>query len=164
MLRRRLLVCSSWVCLLAGCGAPPATVDLLSVAREGVARAGDQQEQLHEQKIRQLEGNLDALDRAFDADVRLVASGGVTAADGEVLELTPEWVISSRKGYAAGRSIIQEQIRRELQDHALRRENLHAVDDALEMARRLLVRQQLLLGRMGVSWERLERRIRDDQR
>ena len=126
---------------LAGCGTPTATVDLVIIGRKGLSSAKTAEEKSHEEILTHLRGRMAALDAAFDADVRLVAAGSLKNADGKPVALDAEWVISARKGYAAARSLLAEQIRAAEAAHATRLDNLRAADEALEMASQLVVRQ-----------------------
>ncbi len=126
--------------LCAGC-AETAAVNLISVAREGIADARGAQQDQHEELMTRLAGQKESLDEAFDSDVRLVAAGGITDADGEPVELTPEWVISARAGYAAARDVVAAEMLSAELAHAARLDNLAAADEALEMATDLLLRQ-----------------------
>jgi len=127
--------------LLAGCSTPPATLELLAVARAGLADALEAQRVQHADTLGRLDAQSAALDAAFDADVRLVAAGGVQDADGNPVALTPEWVISTRQGYAAAVGALAEQRRLAEREHAIRADNLAAADEALEMAAELISRQ-----------------------
>jgi hypothetical protein len=82
-----------------------------------------------------------SLDAAFDADVKLVAAGQVKDAEGEALALTPEWVISARRGYIAARDLVADQMRSAEATHATRLDNLEAADQALDMASQLILEQ-----------------------
>lgn len=127
--------------LLAGCVAPPATVDLITVARKGLAMAREAQASQHAEIVRQLESQSAALDQAFDADVRLAAAGQIKTADGQVVPFTPEWVISARKGYAAARDATGRELRGAEAANAARSDNIKAADEALDMASQLIVQQ-----------------------
>ncbi len=128
-------------CLLAGCTAPPATVDLITVARKGLAMAKEAQASQHTEIVRHLESQSAALDSAFDADVRLAAAGQIKTADGQVAAFTPEWVISARKGYAAARDAMSTELRSAESANTARSDNLKAADEALDMASQLIVQQ-----------------------
>ncbi|MGC9455380.1 MAG: hypothetical protein ACP5HU_11025 [Phycisphaerae bacterium] len=138
--RIKLLLLTVFLAASAGCH-QTAAVDLIAVAREGLADARLAEQQHHERYIRQLTRQMQALDDAFDADVRLAAAGQITNADGEPVALTADWVISARKGYTAAREIIAQQMLSADRAHAVRMDNLSAADEALEMACDLLLRQ-----------------------
>lgn len=138
---RKVMTAVVWLGVLPGCATPTATVDLLRVAREGIGSAQTAQAQMHRQQQQLTEGQLRALDAAFDADVRLVAAGGVQTASGEPVTLSPQWVISARKGYVAARDALAEQARRAEADHAVEMDNLAAAEEALRLAEELTVLQ-----------------------
>ena len=85
----------------SGCGAPPATIELISVAEQALIDARDYQSACQAEQTQQLDSALSSLDAAFDADVRLVEAGKIADATGKTIPLSAEWVISARKGYAA---------------------------------------------------------------
>ncbi len=145
------------VCL-GGCGTDAATLELIGAARLGLDSAREGEQAHHERWQDQIETQRDALAAAFDADVRLAASGQITGADGEPVELSPEWVICARKGYAAALGMLAEQDRRAQAAHATRMDNLAAARECLEMARELLLRRAELTGRVRGILERIERR------
>ena len=95
----------------------------------------------HEVEVQRLATQAAALDAAFDADVKLAAAGAICDAEGKPVELTPEWVISARKGYAAGRDILADEVRTAEATHRTGQDNLAAADEALEMATELTVWQ-----------------------
>ena len=125
----------------AGCGGVNSTLDLLTVAQQGLRLAAERQQQQHGQIVQHLQSNLAALDSAFDADVKLAAAGQIMGANGEPVQLTADWVISARKGYIAARSILTGQIHTVETSHAQSLENLKAAGDALQMAAELTVRR-----------------------
>jgi len=95
--------------LFAGCAAPPATVELVNVARQALADASELADARRADDLARLDELAGALDAGFDADVRLVAAGGLIGPDGQPVGLSPEWVISARKGYAAARGALADQ-------------------------------------------------------
>jgi hypothetical protein len=125
----------------SGCSAPTATLDLLTVARKGVQFARLREQQQHADARQRFNELAASLDQAFDADVRLAASGQLRNAGGQAVSLTPEWVISARKGYAAARDAVASQARTAETQHAMSMDNLDAADEALDMASQLTVRQ-----------------------
>ena len=136
-----------------GCQSQSASLELVTVARRGLAMAKDAEAAQHAAQVQQWQAQAGALDAAFDADVKLVAAGQVRDAQGQPLPLSPEWVISARKGYSAARSLVEQQVRQGESAHTTRADNLQASDEALEMASQLIlqemavgnaVRQQLL--------------------
>lgn len=145
-----------------GCSPPAATLELIAVARGGLADARAAQEELHEELIGQVRSRRSALDAAFDADVRAVAGGQVTGADGEPVTLDADWVISARKGYAAAGDLLAEQVRDIERARAVRLDNLAAADEALEMAADLILRQQAVGGRLREYVLKAQRRHIDD--
>jgi len=140
-----------------GCAAPGATLDLITVARKGLAMSRQAQADRHAEIVRRLQAGIAELDGAFDNDVRLVAAGQIKSPDGQPAGLTPEWVISARKGYSAARDLVAEDIRAAEQAGAADEDNLKAADEALEMASQLVV-QQWSIG------ERLKQQLIDAQR
>ena len=145
------------VCL-TGCGTDGATLELIKAAELGLDSAREGEQGHHERWQEQIEAQRAALAAAFDADVRLAASGQIIAADGQPVELSPEWVISARKGYAAALGMLAEQDRRAQAAHANRMDNLAAASQCLQMARELLLRRAELTGRVRGILERIERR------
>lgn len=137
--RNALIVC--FVSLLPGCATPTATVDLIGVAKKSLVAAVESQKETHELIVRQYQARQAALDVAFDADVRLAASGDLKNAEGQPIALSADWVISARKGYAAARDLLADQIRRERETHAVEQDNLAAAVEALNMAEELTVLQ-----------------------
>jgi len=111
------------------------------VARRGLAGARTAERERYEETREAIGRQVGALGRAFDADVRLVAAGRVTDADGNAVALTPEWVISARQGYSVGRDLLEQQVLQHQAAHAVRLDNLAASDEALEMAGDILLRQ-----------------------
>ncbi|MBS3734472.1 MAG: hypothetical protein KGY99_06045 [Phycisphaerae bacterium] len=158
-----LLAAACAVAPLTGCGAPPATTELLAVARQGLAGAQQAESDHHAAALERIAARRAALDAAFDADVARVASGELTDAAGAPVALTAEWVISARKGYAAARDALAEQARAAEQAHATRADNLAAADEALAMAQELIVRQWALRDRVQKTVLTLYRSIRYDQ-
>jgi hypothetical protein len=129
------------ILLLPGCATPTATVDLIGVAKKSLASAAESQKQTHELIVKQYQARQAALDTAFDADVRLAAAGELKNAQGEPVELTVEWIIFARKGYAAARDLLAEQIQKETETHAVEQDNIAAAVEALDMAEELTVLQ-----------------------
>lgn len=116
-----LLTCTLTLAPLAGC-APvlDAQSDLITQARRGVALASTAQDQ-HAATARQLaQLRRDRLDEAFDADVR------------DQVELTADWVIEARAAYAAALDAYATQAAAASASDVATRENLKAIDAALE--------------------------------
>ncbi len=147
---------------LSGCSAPTATLDLLTVARKGISSAADEEAHQHREIVKRLAAQMAALDSAFDADVRLVGAGQIRTGEGTPVELSPEWVISARKGYIAARDLLNEQVQSSQAAHAARRDNLKAADEALEMASELIVRQWNIAERVKQHVLNVQRRIIHD--
>lgn len=141
--KRLLAAWAFMAALLTGCSAPQATLDLITAARKGLAVAQEAEAQQHQQVLGQLRANVGSLDAAFDADVRLVVAGGIESLGGEPVTLSAEWVISARKGYAAARDAIADQMSSAESAHLIRQDNLQASDEALEMASQLIVQHSL---------------------
>ncbi|MBN1942718.1 MAG: hypothetical protein JW849_05420 [Phycisphaerae bacterium] len=127
--------------LLPGCASPTATVDLIGVAKKSLAATATTQQQSHERLVGQYQAQQAALDAAFDADVRLAAAGQLKNARGEPVELSADWIVSARKGYAVARDLLAEQIRKETETHAVEQDNIAAAVEALQMAEELTVLQ-----------------------
>ena len=127
--------------LLGGCAAPPATLELIAVARRALVEAKETQAAQHAELLQHIEAQQAAMDAAFDADVTLAAAGGITDARGQPVPFTPRWVISARRGYIAARDELAGQIRQAEAAHAVRQDNLAAADEALDMASQLIVAQ-----------------------
>jgi len=124
-----------------GCASPTATIDLIAVGRSGLASARQAQLQNHDDLVARHKAQLSALDTAFDSDVRLAAAGGIKNSKGEPVALTPEWVISARRGYTAVRNIMAQQMQKTQTAHTTQLDNIKAADEALEMAGQLTVMQ-----------------------
>ncbi|MCJ7544568.1 MAG: hypothetical protein MUP47_08425 [Phycisphaerae bacterium] len=124
-----------------GCTAAPATLELIAVGRRALVEAKDTQTAQHAQLVEHIEAQQAALDAAFDVDVTLAAAGGITDAQGQPVQFTPQWVISARRGYIAARDALAEQVRTAEAAHAIRQDNLTAADEALDMASQLIVAQ-----------------------
>jgi len=109
--------------LISGCTSyTEAQIRLLEQARRGIAlckTAGDERAQIVEQfyQIQRIR-----LDEAFDADVRQAPA------------LEADWVIEHRKAYAAARDALAAQRQASAQATVAARQNLEAVDAALQRA------------------------------
>ncbi len=147
--------------LLVGCETPHATLDLISVARKGMATTRQSQSALHQEIITHLETRKKSLDHAFDTDVVLVASGKLQNSDGEEITLSPEWVISARKGYAAARDIIDSEIQSAQRTHSTQMDNIVAADEALDMASQLIVQQWDVSEKIKQQLLNIQRRFSD---
>ena len=151
------------VILLAGCSAPSATLDLITVARKGITSAQEAEQANHALLVQRLEAQKSSLDVAFDADVRLAAAGQIKDNAGRPVALTPEWVISARKGYAAARDLTDKQIRSAQTAHATRMDNLRAADESLDMASQLILRQWSVSEKIRQHLINLQRRLTHGQ-
>jgi len=103
------------------------------------AKLAQQQHQADLRKYHQAQ--LAALDAAFDNDVRLAAAGEIKSLDGETIELSANWVISARKGYAAARNILAAGMLANQSANAIETDNIDAAADALDLAAQLTVLQ-----------------------
>ena len=130
--------------LLAGGCDGPAALELLGVARQAVAQARTELRADHDERVALVKFQCRSLDTAFDADVRLVAAGGIVSADGKPVMLSPEWVISARQGYGAAREALVDQLLAMEANHAARQDNLLAADEAIDRAGRLMLQWSLL--------------------
>jgi len=136
---RLIIAALAGAVLLGGCAAPTATLDLISVARKGIAIARTDAQTRRVDAASRMASQVAALDAAFDADVRLAEAGSLTDDEGESVELTAEWVISARKGYSAARASLEERIRSVSDAHMAAIDNLDACDEALAMASQMIV-------------------------
>lgn len=130
--------------LLSSCSAPPATMELVTVAQKALRDAQSLEQDRHQESLARLGELESAMDAAFDADARLVEAGRIPGSDGQPLPLSAEWVISARKGYAAGRWALALQRSRNEQQHATHLDNLVAADEALGLAGQLILQQYAL--------------------
>ncbi len=149
-------------CLLAGCRAPPATVELIAVAEKALTGAADFQAAQHADQLRQLDAQMAALDAAFDADARLAEAGKIINPSGEPVKLTADWVVSARKGYAVAASALAQQRCGLEAAHATARDNLAAASEALELARELILEHSSLSGRAKQLLTSMQRRFAND--
>ncbi len=129
------------VLLVSGCRAPTGTLELIAVGRKGLTSAEQSRQQHQSQLLKFHKAQLAALDSAFDNDVRLVAAGQLKTLSDQPVAFDAQWVISARKGYAAARSIMSEQMRSAQAAGAIEKDNIRAADEALEMAAQLTVLQ-----------------------
>jgi hypothetical protein len=130
-----------------GCSPPMGTLDLIAQAQRSLTMARGALSATHAEQIKGIEGQSAELDAAFDADVRLVASGQITDANPGApgpVKLTAEWVISARKGYAAAKKALTDKLVASQLTHATDLDNVQAGAEALDMARTLIVMQQNL--------------------
>jgi hypothetical protein len=129
----RFLVLFGAAAVLAGSGCAPyvqVQSDLVTQARRGVAMTAD--------SLRADRGQIEQyqllrrqrLDEAFDADVRDRAA----AAFGS---LSPDWVIESRKAYAAGLDALAAAREQSHLNAAAEQRTLKAIDDALAQVQAL---------------------------
>ena len=149
--------------LFAGCAAPPATVELVNVARQALADASELADARRADDLARLDELAGALDAGFDADVRLVAAGGLIGPDGQPVGLSPEWVISARKGYAAARGALADQRTRRADQTAREKDNLAAAGEALDMAMQLILQQYAVGERLRNLLLTAQRRIVHEQ-
>ncbi len=139
----RTIALAAVAVLAAGCGSA-ATVDLITIGRAGLADARTAQMENHQEILDALASTADALNSAFDADVRLIESGGIVDPDGEPIALTGDWVISARKGYSVAMAALMANVRNAEAVHAVRMDNIAAADESLEMATQLMLRWSAL--------------------
>ncbi len=130
--------------LLGGCTAAPANLELISVARVGLAQAASFQQAQQQALDAGFDAQQQALDAGFDADVRRVAAGELRRPDGSGVELSAEWVISARRGYAAARDALADARRQNQAQAVLAADNLAAADEALHLAAGLILQQHRL--------------------
>jgi len=147
-----------------GCCAPAAALELIAAARTGLAIERQAQVEQHAQVIRQLEAQQAALDSAFDTDVNLAAAGQITDASGSTVTMSPEWIISARKGYIAARDALGRQILAAEAAQRVRLDNLAACDETLELASQLLIRQSAIGRGVKEHLMRIHGRLTHDRR
>ena len=148
---------------VCGCSSPAATLELIAAARQGLTLERRGQEDVHEQVLALLQSQTRALDAAFDADVRLIASGQVSDSSGAAVAMTPEWVVSARKGYIAAREMVGEQIVSARAAHNVRLDNLAACDRTLELAEQLMLRQTAATEAVKQHLMNIHRRLIDGE-
>jgi hypothetical protein len=103
-----------------------AQIDLVDQARRGIARVA-QNDQDRDRAIEELAKlRRQRLDEAFDEDVR-------TRATQETLD--PDWVIDARKAYEAGLDAFAKTQATAARASDVRRQNLAAIDAALDRLR-----------------------------
>lgn len=149
--------------LVGGCGSDAATLQLLTAAGEGLADARAAQQHHHRQELQRLESQKDALGRAFDNDVKLVSAGQITRPDGSPVQLTAEWTIAARKGYAAGLDLLTQQQLAAAENHAQRMDNLQAARECLDMAAELILQRQRIIGTVRSRLTTVYRRMNDGE-
>lgn len=126
---------------LCSCATPTATTDLIAVGKMGLDQAATAERQAHARLMDALDRQKHTLDAAFDADVRLAANRSLQTAAGEPIELSAEWIIAARQGYAAARDEISRQQQAERSAHLQQLDNLQAATEALDLAAELTVLQ-----------------------
>ncbi len=146
-----------------GCGAPPATLELIAVAQEALSGASEVQSARHADELARLETVKKALDAAFDADAKLAEAGKILDSAGDPVPFTAEWVVSARKGYAVARDALAEQRSRLEAGHRTHLDNLAAAGQALELAKTLILQQSALTGRAREFLAALARRESNDR-
>lgn len=127
--------------VLSGCRTPAATLELIAIGQQGLASARQAETEYLQDRQEEYRRQIEALDNAFDADVRLVASGALKDDNDQSVELSPQWVMSARKGYSAARGLIEDQHRLTRDTHRVRMDNLDAAAEALDLAGMLIVQQ-----------------------
>ena len=134
-------------CALApGCSGPAASLQLLTVARQGIEQAQQDQDQRFDELDRAVASQMAGLDAGFDADVRLVATGGLRDATGQPVPLSAEWVVDARRSYTAARDHLATQRADLARAKAVQQDNLRASQEALDLAADLIVQQSALTG------------------
>ena len=145
--------------LLAGCGSPPSSLELIGVAQKALTDAAQYQQQRHQEAVANLDSLQGSLDAAFDADARLVESGKLADADGKPVALNAAWVISARKGYAAARDALAQQRQKAEAAHATQLDNLTAANEALDLSRGLIIQSSSISAQAKQMLMDLERRF-----
>jgi len=93
------------------------------------------------------------------AALAVAAAGDIEGPDGKPTNLTAEWVISARKGYAAARDLIGNEARLAELASLARTDNLKAADEALDMAAELILQQAELTERVRQTLLDFHRRL-----
>jgi hypothetical protein len=135
----------------AGCSTDAAAIQLIQTGRDGLHLAQQSQREQHQIIAAYLDSQRSALDAAFDADVRLAAAGQIKRPDGSAVEMTPQWVIDARKGYAAARDALADQARLQQTAHDAAMDNIAAADEALTLAEQLLQARSAAFRRLPVT-------------
>ena len=135
--RRSAALLASGLALVAGGCAEYAAVqaDLIAQAERGVDLAGRSLSAKSELIEREHAARRARLDRAFDLDVAGRA------------DLSPEWVVESRRAYAAAIDALNDRRDVELANDAIDRRNIAAAKDALGSLRRLQLPPPPTVGR-----------------
>ena len=141
---------------LSGCQTPTATMDLIALGRQGLHGAKKSELDAHSERLRLHRKQLEALDTAFDTDVRLAAAGQIKDTEGELVKLSPEWIIAARKGYSAVRDVLSKNLRETEKSHAVQLDNLQAADEALKMAADLILLQWSVSERVRQQFQSLQ--------
>lgn len=130
------------MCLLCGgCATPTATTELITQGLKGLEMARSAREQSYAIETKMYQQQLAALDAAFDADAKLIASGGLKDKDGKAIEITADWIISARKGYSAAVGAVNNHMIKSQQVYATDLDNITAASEALQYANELVVMQ-----------------------
>ncbi len=127
---------------LVGCSPPQASLSLIAQGRRALQGAADREAAQSALLLEQIDQQQTALDVAFDADVRLCASGSIKDAEGNPIAFDADWVISARKGYTAAVGVLQKNRANVTTASATALDNIKAGDEALEMAATLIIMQQ----------------------
>lgn len=139
-MRRTLLMCLL-IAIPAGCSGPEATLELVRVARLGLAEAVAAEQAGYEQARGRLTGDAAALGAAFDADLQAAFAGRLLDAEGRPIEPDLAWLTEARQGYAAALALAYQNQRQADLEHRTRLDNLAASDEALLLAEQMLNRQ-----------------------
>jgi len=149
--------------MCGGCATPTATTELISQGLKGLEMARDAREQSYAIETKMYQQQLSALDVAFDSDVRLLATGGLKDKDGKAIELTADWVISSRKGYSAAAAAINTHMIKAQQVYATDLDNITAANEALQLANELVVMQWNVGERFKRQFLQLQQRSKQNE-
>ena len=148
------------IVFFAGCTTHTATLELIAVGQEALTLAKEDRIAQHAELMASLGRQKAALDTAFDEDIRFAADGKIKGPSGQVVELTPQWVISARKGYIAARDLVTRQIYTSV--HAIKLDNLEVAREALSMASELIIRQAALTDQLKTHLLKAYRRLSND--
>lgn len=157
-MKKHVLILMSATLFIGGCASPTATIDLINVAKKALQQAGEEKQVMYEQQQKMYRSQITALDDGFDADVKMIAAGGIKTAEGETVTLTPEWIISARQGYSAARAAIETQMLAAEKNNMIEQDNLKVGIESLDMAQELEIMQWNIAEAFKVQFKKLTER------
>ncbi len=123
--------------VLAGCGAPPSVVPLLTVTEQTLNAEAAHLETDGQREDQWIEQTRQALKQAYQQDLQARS------------KLSPDWITEATEAYVAAREeLVRHQMQRQ-QQRAIRQENLRAAAEATQQAAALLQQQDELLTRLA---------------